>query len=444
MRVRIAAALWLSIAFAANAASPDDLKFCASFTEQFASDVMAVCSKIINTPGEAILARANAHFHRGKGYSRLGQCALALIDYKHAMVLDPSWSEPYVQSAHCDVREKRFADAIAKFEAAVKLDPTHHEALAWLGVAYQKIGKLDLALDRLNKSIRIQNSEISLWVRAVVYEEKRLILEAINDLQALIELPLQTHTVLGRKYVFENTFSGQAMEKRDRLQRELKRQAALAPLQYSTGTGFFVSREGHVLTNAHVVDGCSTAEVLRPGGKPEPAVISARDVTNDLALLSINSRGSTAPHLRTGVRTGEAIAVYGYPHFGMLSSTGNFTIGNVTASSGLNDDSRMLQISAPIQSGNSGGPLVDQSGNVVGVIVSKLNVLSVLKAKGDLPQNVNFAIKASVARSFLEANGVKEATARPSATELPPADLADAVKQFTVLIACQSNTSKAE
>jgi serine protease Do len=204
----------------------------------------------------------------------------------------------------------------------------------------------------------------------------------------------------------------------------------------STGTGFFVSDAGHILTNAHVVKGCTSTMVAQPGGKSEFARIVAVDATNDLALLSAPWRQSNVPHLKSGVRTGEAIAVFGFPHIGVLPSTGNFTLGNVTATAGLGDDSRMLQISAPVQSGNSGGPLMDQSGNIAGVIVSKLNVLSMLKSSGDLPQNVNFAIKASVARTFLESNGIVP-HARASVPPLSAPDLADAAKLFTVFIACK-------
>ena len=87
----------------------------------------------------------------------------------------------------------------------------------------------------------------------------------------------------------------------------------------------------------------------------------------------------------------------------MLASGGNVVTGNVTALAGLGDDSRFLQISAPVQPGNSGGPLFDRHGNVVGVVVAKLNALKIASATGDIPQNVNFAIKASVAIAFLDA-----------------------------------------
>jgi serine protease Do len=93
---------------------------------------------------------------------------------------------------------------------------------------------------------------------------------------------------------------------------------------------------------------------------------------------------------------GESIFVYGFPLTGLLSSSGNFTVGTITSIAGLGDDSRIMQISAPVQPGNSGGPLLDRSGNVVGIIVSKLNALRLAQVTQDMAQNINFAIKASI------------------------------------------------
>jgi serine protease Do len=133
---------------------------------------------------------------------------------------------------------------------------------------------------------------------------------------------------------------------------------------------------------------------------------------------------------------GEGVAVFGFPLSGLLATSGNFTLGNITALAGLLDDSRMMQLSAPVQPGNSGGPVLDQSGNIVGVVVSKLNVLSVAARTNDLAQNVNFAIKTTIALNFLEANGVTPLKSGPGQT-LVPADLADKARSFSVFVECQ-------
>ena len=137
----------------------------------------------------------------------------------------------------------------------------------------------------------------------------------------------------------------------------------------SSGTGFFVTKSGHIVTNFHVVDGCRSMEIRRQGSTPESVQVIARDSVNDLALLKASSGpAGPVPALAPRTRIGESVYVYGFPLVGLLASSGNFTIGNVTATFGLNDDSRMLQVSAPIQPGNSGGPLMDQHGNIAGVV----------------------------------------------------------------------------
>lgn len=205
----------------------------------------------------------------------------------------------------------------------------------------------------------------------------------------------------------------------------------------SQGTGFFVSTDGHVLTNDHVIGRCKDISVTRNGMTPVAARLVARDSQNDLALLSTDVRPPSVPALSPRARIGETIYVYGYPLNGILATTGNFTIGNVTATAGLADDTRQVQISAPVQPGNSGGPLVDSYGNVVGVIVSKLNALKMASITADVAQNVNFAIKAVIAQNFLESNGI-DTTAAPRKSEpMDGATIAESAKTFTVRVNCR-------
>jgi S1-C subfamily serine protease len=205
----------------------------------------------------------------------------------------------------------------------------------------------------------------------------------------------------------------------------------------SSGTGFFVARDGLVLTNAHVVNECAQIRVAVGRDNILPADIVARDVANDLALLKINHTPVRVAQIRSNVRLGENVEAFGYPLTGLLATSGNFTLGNVAALAGLGDDSRYLQISAPVQPGNSGGPLLDQSGNVVGVVSAKLNAMKVMVAtNGDIPENVNFAIKASVAANFLQTNSVKFEVGEAS-QQLQPADVADQAKAMSVYVQCQ-------
>ena len=199
----------------------------------------------------------------------------------------------------------------------------------------------------------------------------------------------------------------------------------------SSGTGFFVTADGYVVTNAHVVEGFENAKIVYGLGEPVSAKIVARDVVNDLALLKVDFSSDHVATLRFGVRVGEDIAAFGYPLVGRLSTGGNFTVGNVSALAGMRNDSRHVQISAPIQPGNSGGPVVDQSGNVVGVVVSNLG-----RHEKGAAQNVNFAINMNVLTAFLDSHGVAYST---EAIDYPlrTVDLAEKIQSFTVLIVCE-------
>jgi uncharacterized protein len=202
----------------------------------------------------------------------------------------------------------------------------------------------------------------------------------------------------------------------------------------TAGTGFYVSSDGRVITNSHVVESCRLINVIS-GGQSSVATVVGRDEKNDLALVATGIHPIKAAHWRFQVRQGEDVVVYGFPLAGVLASGGNVATGNVTALAGLGNDSRFLQISAPVQPGNSGGPLFDRNGNVVGVVVSKLNAVKVAELTGDIPQNINFAIKASVVAAFLEAHRVEQDDEK-AADALSTPDIADRASEFTVQLIC--------
>ncbi len=204
-----------------------------------------------------------------------------------------------------------------------------------------------------------------------------------------------------------------------------------------SGTGFVVAKNGFVLTNAHVVPFCKTLTVRGADETEHAATVVNRDEHVDLALLKADGEFAHVSTFREdrGIRQGDSIVAYGFPLTGLLSDQGNLTTGTVSALAGMGNDSRLIQISAPVQPGNSGGPVVDTSGNVVAVVVSKLNALNIAKVTGDMAQNINFAIKENVARDFLEANNVAYATAKSVHTIQTP-DLAQRMKAYTVLVLC--------
>jgi S1-C subfamily serine protease len=204
------------------------------------------------------------------------------------------------------------------------------------------------------------------------------------------------------------------------------------------GTGFFVTPKGHVLTNFHVIKDCKNITIsFESTDMTNPiARLVASDPTNDLAVLATRLTPSVVPAFNSQVRTGDSIFVYGFPLAGLLASSGNFTTGSITAKAGLGDNTSFFQISAPVQPGNSGGPLIDEFGNVAGVITSKLNVLAVANVTNDIAQNINFAIKPGVAVTFLESYGLSPVYGIGK-ERLEPANIAELAKQYTVRVSCQ-------
>ena len=200
-----------------------------------------------------------------------------------------------------------------------------------------------------------------------------------------------------------------------------------------SGTGFLVAADGKLLTNNHVIEHCSDFVVGE-----NKATLLATDPAFDLALLDVPGLASEkfASFTAAPARLNSDLTVVGYPLHGLLSGL-NVTRGSLTSLKGLGGSSTEMQISAPVQPGNSGGPVLNSSGGVIGVVVSKLDAGLVQEAIGDVPQNVNFAIRGEVAKVFLSSNGVQPTIILDSAAPISPEDLAQRAAAFTYLIECR-------
>jgi S1-C subfamily serine protease len=205
----------------------------------------------------------------------------------------------------------------------------------------------------------------------------------------------------------------------------------------STGTGFYISPDT-IVTNFHVVNGCAELRLHKNGGDRGVVRVLATSRADDLAALRTEAPAKSFLKLRAGlpIKAAEPVLVFGYPLADALSSAGNTTLGNVTALAGMRDDSRYIQISAAVQPGNSGGPAVDEAGRLIGVVVSKLNALAIARITGDIPQNVNFAIKVSTLTAFLDANAIGYTPAEATARELPVTQRAESAEASSIQIEC--------
>jgi len=210
-----------------------------------------------------------------------------------------------------------------------------------------------------------------------------------------------------------------------------------ATVRSSSGSGIVVSRDGLVLTNQHVVRQCDSYEVIDDSSRRLKAALQAVDAANDLALLTVRESFPAAALLRKDAepKLGEAVTVVGYPLVAVLGTRPSVGFGHVAATAGIRGNQKQMQISVPIQRGHSGGPVFDQSGNVIGVVVSKLDALKVAERLGDLPQNINFAIRGDVVRAFLEAQGASFTSAE-SSSRLENTEIAARGAAVTVRVRC--------
>ena len=171
----------------------------------------------------------------------------------------------------------------------------------------------------------------------------------------------------------------------------------------STGTGFYIS-DGFMVTAAHVANDCKAMSLA--DGSPVATRRMDRDL--DLAVLEpalksatwLNLSPDAAPHL------GETVYALGYPYLGLLNQGLSVTGGNVSALGGIDVGEVRIMVSAPVQPGNSGGPLITSSGDVVGVVVSRIDDMNIFDQTGTLPQNMNFAVPPKALIDFLDNAGV--------------------------------------
>lgn len=214
---------------------------------------------------------------------------------------------------------------------------------------------------------------------------------------------------------------------------------AASSVVISSGTGFFVNDQGWVVTNEHVVEGCESVSVPQLGDASDIKI----DKQNDLAAFRVSVTEKKPIALRrTQPRLGEDIAAYGFPLNGILSDSIKVTTGNVNSLVGMENDTRFIQVSTPLQPGNSGGPIVDHWGAVVGVATSVLGS-KFIDVTGISPQNVNFAIRSNVVELFLQSRDIKFDASEPTTGTAPlsTADLSDKVVSSVVQVLCHGKAS---
>ncbi|HTX21143.1 MAG TPA: serine protease [Candidatus Aquilonibacter sp.] len=195
----------------------------------------------------------------------------------------------------------------------------------------------------------------------------------------------------------------------------------------ATGSDFFITDDGYLISNYHVVKDATRVRLLTGAGLIDAKVVQV-DAANDLALLKADGKFSPLPISSSrSAQLGGTVATVGFPDIGLQGFAPKLAKGEIASLSGAGDDPRYFQISVPVQPGNSGGALVDERGNVIGIVSAKLDAGAALAASGALPENVNYAVKSSLLLSFLES--VPEVDAKLKAPNTADEKFEDVVKQ---------------
>lgn len=394
---------------------------------------------------------------------RLGRGEDALRAYRRYAELDPTEPRAHELVGWLLLQHERAADALAEFRAAQQLAPlraaTHHGA----GVALVALGRREEGLRSLQEATRLAPEDAAIWGEtAAAAADLGRVAEALAawdramraDPSYFDRRPVERkrwETIAAKapaRAVITPSPPPSASVAREPTPRGVAPQVTAPRPQPNagvirrsgpdaSGSGFVVTNDGYILTNRHVVNGCQSIGIRADSSGATRAQVVAVHPHDDLAVVRSDAAYDAVAVFRVGapIRPGDDIVAVGYPLAGLLADEPSVTTGSVSALAGIHNDRSILQMSAPVQQGSSGGPLFDASGNVVGVVVTKLNARIVAEETGDLPQNVNFALKVDVARSFLDELGVRYRAAASSA-RLTNADVGDIGRRVTVMVEC--------
>ena len=394
---------------------------------------------------------ADAHHNLGFHYRELGQYKEAIASYKEAIRIEPDYVGVHNNLGNIYYHLEQYQKAIASYKEA----PDDAMALIGLGSTYGYLGENQKAISSFRESIRIEPNSSDAH-NGLGYGSEKL---GYNDVaiaeykEALRIDPANTKARINLNNLEQKIAQAKPAPP---VRQAIPQPPAKQRPQAGTGSGFFVSKMGHVITNAHVVQNCKKITIGDNANKQVPAELINTDRSNDLALLKLSTLEMASAESQsliqklsivvvpiaskgllrdTDVRLGEKVLVAGYPFGEFFSNTIKVTSGIVSATRGAGDDSGQFQLDAAVQPGNSGGPIYDSGGNIVGVVISQLDKLKVAKAIGSIPENVNFGIKASTVRQFLISSGLpskKSERTEEKSTE----QLAEIAKNQALMIMC--------
>lgn len=302
----------------------------------------------------------------------------------------------YAKAAAQGIAEAQFQLGVRYYEHAKQAKDNYVKAFSW----FYKAALQGMAEAQYNVALMYQLGRGVPTNRVEAY--KWYIISAAQGYTKSLAARENLAGDLASKDIAEGERRAAAFEPKRTYRPQASLAAVNGELPKGTGTGFFVTDDGYLVTNHHVVSGATSCMVKTKQGK-FPARVVKTDEKNDLALLKVIGNFRPLPvGSSKDARLGDAVFTIGFPNTDVQGTEPKLTRGDINSLAGIKDDPRHFQISVPVQPGNSGGPLVDSAGNVVGVVTMRLGDWRTLKMTGALPQNVNYAVKSAHVRELVE------------------------------------------
>ena len=310
------------------------------------------------------------------------------------------------------------------------------------------IGELDTDLEEYYKLVEAADAQIEATTKRSKFASKRsLIVKSAQELLSVLGyMPGRADGILGpltnaaitafkedqnlptELSIDENLLVELQKQVRKESNAEAANSASLEPMLSGTGTGFFVT-ENTLVTNQHVIEGCAYVS----DSQNNKLDIIAVDRLNDLAILKSQEPNDNFIYLSEDPVLGQTVYVAGFPY---NFETLNFTTGAVSALVGPEKNITQFQLTAPIQPGNSGGPILNTWGSLVGVTFARIDDVSVLEQSGTIPQNINYGIKHDVVRDMLEEYNIPYSSGRAYWFQPSQEVVAELSRETTILLNC--------
>lgn len=376
---------------------------------------------------------ADAHFSFGLAYSLTGRSRDAVREYREALQIDPNYVVAHYNLGVSYRKLGRNREAIAEYREALRLDADYADAHLGLGVVYGNMGRNREAVEEFQKAVRLKPGY------ATAHLGLGLGYNLIRDGRNAIIHTLQAKTLYEKQAAVSGKFrdrKSKGLAEARKSLREYYRKYGYRPEDFSNlefasvpqapdfrnsgqappaktnpapviaGTGFSVGVSGYIVTNYHVVKGAKQIRVTFLDGDTVLAGIAVKDPQNDIAFL----KPTRLPNLvvrnitfgdSSKMKIGQKVFTLGFPLSKILGRQPRYSEGVINSLAGVGDDPKTFQISVPIQSGNSGGPLFNEKGEVVGLVSSSLDSANTSQLFANPPQNVNFAIKSTFIKNLV-------------------------------------------